>query len=85
MGYTLISVMALLVSSHPLWCNMVYVIIALIAWNLIITYRLWQEHMKVKAIDDGCRKMFQSIVKAVNTQSKIINMMLEEPDSKRIH
>ena len=66
---------------------MIYVIIALIAWNILVTYRLWKLYLTVNSIDHGCKSMFTSLVKAVNIHTNILNTFIDDPEptSKRIH
>ena len=56
-----------------------YFIIALIAWNIILSYHVFQ-------IDRGCRKMFHTLVNAVNLHSKIFSAMMDdEEENKRTY
>ena len=60
---------------------MIYFIIGLLAWNIILTYHVFQ-------IDRGCKRMFRTLVDAVNLHSKIFSAMIddqEESMNKRIH
>ena len=66
---------------------MIYAIIALIAWNILVTYRLWKLYATVNSIDYGCKSMFTSLVKAVNIHTNILNNFIDDPEptSKRVH
>lgn len=71
-----------------------YIIIGLIAWNIIISLMLYSLSKTSKSIstivlamDDGCKRMFTKIVDAVNVHSKILNALIDAGDdvpSKRI-
>lgn len=71
-----------------------YIIIGLIAWNIIVSLKVYSLSKTSKtistvvlAMDDGCKKMFTKIVDAVNVHSKILNALIGTEDdvpTKRI-
>ena len=90
MPFFRIVVMVLLVLLHPLWCKMEYWIIALLAWNIILTVRHIKLSRLVRSMDIGCKDLFTKLVKAVNLHTQFMNQVLDateesEPVSKRIH
>jgi hypothetical protein len=75
---------------------MEYWIIALLAWNIIISLILYRKSKEQSALtglvlemDDACKSTFKSLINAVNIQTRFMNKIIGdndfEPENKRVH